>query len=102
MAVTLTEAQLAGALPEDAPAARLLPVVAAVVQEYAPDAPEALQNEAAIRYAGYLVEAAPGAVSRQRVETLEAELVVNHAPAFRNCGAQALLTRWKVRRGGAV
>ena len=63
MAVTLTEAELAEALPKGAPAARLLPVAVALVQDYAPDAPEALQNEAVIRFAGYLAEARFGAVS---------------------------------------
>ena len=55
MVVTLTEAQLVEATSMDsAHATRLLPVATAVVEAYAPDAPEALQNEAAIRFAGYL------------------------------------------------
>ena len=102
MAVTLTPAGLAEALPKGAPAARLLPVAVALVQDYAPDAPEALQNEAVIRFAGYLAEARFGAVSSRSVDPLSQEYVVNHAPAFRNCGAAALLTRYRVRRGGAI
>ena len=102
MAVTLTEAQLAEALPKGAPAARLLPVAVAVVEEYAPAAPSVLQDEAVIRFAGYLAEARFGAVSSRSVDPLSQEYVVNHAPAFRNCGGAALLTRYRVRRAGAI
>ena len=100
MAVTLTVAQLAEVISGDA--ARLLPVVQAVVQDYAPKAPEALQNEAAIRFASYLADAGSGASSRIEIGELTVERVTNHAPAFRNCGAAALLTRYRVRRAGAI
>ena len=103
MAVTLPPDTLAAELGIDTTrATRLLGVATAVVEEYAPATPEALQNEAAIRFAGYLAESRFGAVSTRTVGPLTAEHVTNHAAAFRNSGAAALLTRYKVRRAGAI
>ena len=102
-ATPLTAAELAAAIRASlAVAKRLLPVVTTVVEEYAPDAPDPLKKEAAIRFAGYLAEARSGAVRSRRVDVLETEHVTNHAPMFRNSGAAALLTRYRIRRGGAI
>ena len=57
MVVTLTAAALAaeiGATEERA--TRLLAVATEAVTRYAPNAPEALANEATIRFAGYLAQ----------------------------------------------
>ena len=106
MAVTLTAADLAVAadLEDTVTAARLLAVATQVVEDYAPGAPEVLQNEAAIRFAGYLGSGPSGfgAVKQTTVGPLTVEVPVNHAAMFRNSGAAALLTRHRVRRGGAV
>ena len=77
-------------------------MVAQVVEDYAPGAPPTLQDEAAIRFAGYLRESGTGAVSSKGVGPLTVQYVVNHATMFRNSGAAALLTRYRVRRGGTV
>ena len=103
MAVTIQAAALAEALHvKQALASRLLPVASRVVTDYAPRAPTVLQNEAVIRFAGYLADAGSGAATALTVDDLRLELVTNHAPAFRNSGAEALLTRHKVRRAGAI
>ena len=81
---------------------RLGAVAAAMVEQYAPDAPQTLKNEAVIRFAGYLTEANYGAMQSQKVGDLEGSYVASHANAFRNCGAAALLSRWRVRRAGAI
>ena len=73
-----------------------------MVLDYAPAAPTALLNEAVIRFAGYLASADYGAVRTQGLGPQSLEWVSNHAAAFRNCGAAALLTRHKVRRAGSV
>ena len=53
--MALTAEQLAYALSADtATAERLLPVAVALVDRYAPSAPEAVRDEAAIRCAGWL------------------------------------------------
>ena len=74
----------------------------AMIERYAPGAPVALRDEALIRAAGYLLDAGTGAVAKESVGPLSLDRVTNHAPAFRNCGAAALLSRWRVRRAGAI
>ena len=108
MAVTIDAAVLAAAtgLAETDPggpvAARVLAVATQVVEDYAPDAPEALQNEAVIRFAGYLSQSDFGGIPEETIGPLSVKYTVNHAAAFRNCGAAALLTRYRVRRAGAI
>ena len=79
MAVTLTIAALSGALrlsddaAEQAEAMRLLAYATEAVEQHAPDAPEATQNEAVIRLAAYLYDqpnAGRGLVLCQRFEEL--------------------------------
>ena len=103
MAVTLTAAQLAEAVGLDsATAARLLAVASALVTRFAPDAPDAIANEGAIRTAGWLAEQPAAAI---RAET-EADISTSYAPsmqsALRHSGAMALLSPWKIRRAGAI
>ena len=63
MAVTITAAELAEAVGVDSTTAtRLLAVAAALVNRYAPDAPHAISNEAAIRTAGWLAEQPAAAI----------------------------------------
>ena len=98
MAVTIE--QLAAALRlgdgEDAPdepvaglIARLLGVSQAFVAIAAPDAPEAISDEATIRMTATLYDA-PTAAAGDR-----------YAAAWRNSGAEALVSRWVVRRAGS-
>ena len=90
MAVTLTVAQLANALrvgdtaEETELVTRLLAASTAAVERYAPDAPNAIADEAAIRLAGYLFDMphAPGGA--------------RYANALRNSGAAGLLSLWRV------
>ena len=103
MALTLTAAELAEVIGVDsAAAARLLPVATALVTRYAPDAPAAISNEAAIRCAGWLAEQPSAAI---RSET-EGDVSTSYAPsmqsALRHSGAMSLLSTWKVRRAGAI
>ena len=103
MAVTLTAETLAaeiGATEERA--TRLLAVATEVVTRYAPNAPEALANEAVVRFAGYLAQSDYGTIRTESIGPMTVEYVTNHAAMFRNCGAEALLTRFKRRRAGAI
>ena len=103
MAVTLTAEALAEETGTDLPRAeRLLAVATEAVQDYAPEAPEAMANEAVIRFAGYPAQAGYGAARSVTIGPHTIEHVTNHAAAFRNCGAAALLTRYRRRRAGAV
>ena len=68
---------------------RLLGVSQAFVAIAAPVAPEAIADEATIRMTAYLYDS-PTAASGDR-----------YAAAWRNSGAEALVSRWVVRRAGS-
>ena len=101
--ITVTAALLADeANASRSRAERVLAVAIQVVTDYAPGAPVALLDEGVIRFGSYLLGSDVGAVRKETVGPYDVEHVVNHAAAFRNCGAAALLTRHKVRRAGAI
>lgn len=83
-------------------AASVLAAVTALVERYAPDAPEAVKDEATIRCAGWLAQAPAGGV---RSET-EGDISTAFAPSMTGCmaasGAKALLSGWRTRRAGAA
>ena len=101
MAVTITAAELAEAVGVDSTtAARLLAVATELVTRYAPSAPHAISNEAAIRTAGWLAEQPSAAITSEG----EGDIRTSYAPtmqsALRHSGGMSLLTAWKVRRAG--
>lgn len=102
--VTITAGQLAADVPisDLDRAGRVLAVATAIVVEYAPHAPAALLNEAVIRLSGYLTQSDYGGIREEKMGPREVAYQMNHAMMFRNSGAQALLTRWKRRRAGAI
>ena len=105
MAVTITAAELAGILKTDAATTtRLLAVATELVQDYNPDADETLQNEAAIRCAGWINQSSSGYGYIR--EGSAGELSVAYATSQKNAlyfsGAAALLTRSKQRRAGVL
>ena len=78
---------------------RLLPVAHSIIGRYGGDGvPEAVANEAIIRLTGYFLEARFGAFASSQTKIPPQA----HAAAFRNSGAQSLISPWKVRRGGGV
>ena len=84
-------------------AERLRPVCIALIEDYAPRAPQAVKDEALIRFASYLGDGPPGALKRIDVGSVELEFrQVPPASAMQLCGARSLLTRWKIRRGGVI
>ena len=103
MAVTLTEVKMRRALEaHPAMAERLHPVAVALVERYAPDAPEDVANEAVIRVAGWLYESPSSGVRSESVGDISTSWSPNMTSALRHSGAMALLSPWKVRRAGAV
>ena len=87
---------------DDALAQRLGPVAGAMVEREAPGAPQAVKDEAVIRFAGYLRAADWGDISKTTLGPKSTDFVTNHAPMFRNCGAKGLLSPWKIRRAGVI
>lgn len=101
--ITVTAADLAAYLRIDEErAGQLLEVAACVVAEYAPRAPSPVADEAVRRYAGYLREAPGGAIRSENVGPMSVDFQSSHAAMFRLCGAAGMLSRWKVRRAGAI
>ena len=103
MAVTVTATALAQALGvNQALADRLLPVVTALVQQYAPVAPSAVQDEAAVRCAGWLAEQPAASIRSESTGDVSTAYNTTSTSPLRASGAMGLLTFWKVRRAGVI
>ena len=88
MAVSLTTTALAEALAINQQLAdRLHPVAVALVEEYAPQAPEAVQNLAVERCAGWLSEQPHAAVTSESIGEISTRYAVNNMSAIRHSGA---------------
>ena len=88
---------------DDIRACELGEMASDLVEKYAPGAPDSVRDEACIRLIGYLAQSSSfGAIRKGGVGPLSIEYQTNHAAMFRNCGAQALLTHWKIRRAGVI
>ena len=101
-AIAKLKRRIAG-IKDDATAGELGEAASAIVEEYAPGAPQAIRDEAMIRFVGYIAQAPPGAI--QKIDLKDISLEFRQAPpasSFQLSGAGALLTRWKVRRGGRI
>ena len=101
MAVTITATAFAEAIGADsATATRLLAVASELVNRHAPVAPVAIQNEAAIRTAGWLAEQPSAAITRSTASPSTTRLVsftvlirgMPQLPALRLLGQSAAAT----------
>lgn len=102
-AIARLKAAIEGRAAEsDAEADALGAMAAARVEREAPGAPQAVKDEATIRYAGYMAQADYGTVRKETIGPLDREHVTNHAAAFRLSGAYGVLSPWKVRRAGVI
>ena len=102
LALAIGSSQRGGSAQTDELAERVGVAASAMVEQYAPGAPQALKDEAVIRFAGYLAQSDFGGIVKEGIGPKEVEYTVNHAAMFRNSGAAALLSRWRVRRAGAI
>ena len=103
MAVTLDAITLRQALSvHPAEAERILPVAKALVERYAPGAPDEMQNEAVIRTAGWLCEQPGAAIRSESTGDIETAYAPSMMSALRHSGAMALLSPWKIRRAGVI
>ena len=84
-------------------AERLAEVAASLVEKHTGEAepPQEIENEAAIRVAGWLRDA-PVASRRVRVGDVEQEYLSASRAALRASGAMSLLSPWVQRRGVAL
>lgn len=99
----ITEVELADALAVNQElAARLLPVASALVERYAPAAPQSVKDEAVIRTAGWLAEQPHASIRSEVTGEIRTDYNTASLSALRHSGAMALLSPWKVRRAGAI
>ena len=80
----------------------LAELASARVEREASGAPQAVKNEAAIRYIGYLAQADYGAIRSETTGPKSVEYVVNHQRAWINCGARSILAPWKVLHAAPI
>ena len=103
MAVTLTPADFETALKVDTlTATRLHGVAVALVEKYAPLAPEAVMDEAALRVGGYLNEMPKPALRRESAGDFSISYVQGATDPLRHSQAMAILSPYKQRRAGAI
>ena len=72
------------------------------VERYAPAAPSAIQNEATIRFAGWLKEAPASGARSESVGDISPTFSPAMTGGLRASGAMGLLAPWKIRRAGAI
>ena len=87
---------------DETTAERLLAAASALVERYAPDAPQAVKNEALIRCAGWLSDAPADGTRGHTAGPFSIENSPSMTSALRHSGAMALLSPWKVRRAGVI
>ena len=103
MAVDLTAQSLGFALGVDVTlATRLLAVAKPTVERYAPAAPAAIQNEAAIRFGGWLNESPASGARSESIGDISTTFSPAMTGGLRASGAMALLSPWKIRRAGGI
>ena len=85
------------AAESDETAAALGELAAARVELEAPTAPQAIRDEATIRYAGYLAGADYGGIRAETIGPQSVDYVVNHGNAWRRCGSAGLLAPWRAQ-----
>lgn len=101
-AVACLRAAIANEGEADEVIERIGAVAAERVERYAPGAPQPIRDEATIRFAGYLYGSDFGGIRKETIGPQEVEYIANHANAWRNSGAAALLAPWRVRRAGVI
>ena len=103
MAVTLTAQQLGPAIGVDASTAtRLRAVVVALVDHYAPSAPEAVANEAAIRAAGWLNEQPNASIRSEREGEIQTDFAPSMTGVLLHSGAKSMLYPHRAKRAGVA
>ena len=102
-AVARLQAAVAGRTVEsDEDASALGELASARVEREAPGAPQAVRDEAVIRFVGYWAQSDYGSIRSESIGPRSVEYIANHANAWRNCGAAGLLAPWRIRRAGAI
>ena len=107
MAITLTPVQLADAIRADSTDADVITLVtqklaaaSAVILEYAPNAPDAIHNEAAIRMIGFLVDAPFSGGAGSFINALQGKVI--NLDLLAMSGASGMMAAWRTHRAGII
>ena len=104
MTVTLQAADLtaedSATFPAGTRTDRIVEAAALAVDRYAPSAPDDISDEAFVRYASALATATAN-TNRHSIQSgeIRVRFITDDADLFRRCGAKALLSPYRVRRG---
>ena len=79
---------------------RAAATASALVEHYAPAAPQQVRDEAMLRCTGYLMQQPSAAIRRTQVGPIESEFMPSRQSALRHSGAMALLSPFRRRRAG--
>lgn len=101
-AATATLRGALGAGLEDQRVQALGASASALVENFAPSAPDAIRDEALIRTAGWLCQSPSGGQREEVVGEISTTFTPSATGALRHSGAMALLTVWRARRGGTI
>ena len=87
---------------DDHVTARLGAAAGALVERFAPDAPQPIRDEAVIRTAGWLRQAPSYGARSESMGDVSTAFSPSMTGALRASGAMAMLSPWKVRRAGVI
>ena len=101
--MALTAEKLAEVLSVDLDTAtRLLSVATATIENYCPNAPEEIKDEAAIRFCAWLNQRANISIRQASVGGLSTSYLAAGQDGFRRSGAMGLLSPFKQRTAGVI
>ena len=83
-------------------AARLAPVVSAMVDKYAPSAPLALRKEAAIRAAGWLADSPASTLRSTAIGPVSYDFAATQRGPLLHSGAKSLLYSYRTKTAGVA
>ena len=79
---------------------RLGPTAAALVERYAPSAPQAVKSEAVIRAAGWLNSQSAGSIRREDIGDVSTSYAPSMTGVLLHSGCKSLLFAWRVKTAG--
>ena len=88
--------------PDSAVIERLGPTAGALVQAYAPGAPQPVKNEAVIRAAGWLNEQPRASIRREETGDVSTDFAPSQTGVLLHSGAKSMLYAWRPKRGGVA
>ena len=87
---------------DDTTGQRLGAVASALVEQYAPDAPQVLRNEAVLRVVGWLLDAPSSNIRGQTIGPMQVDFAPSQRGALLHSGAKTLLYPFRRKTAGVA